>query len=123
MIRGARFIDPEVTLEQAARVMTEIKADALPVGENDRPVGIITDRDIAIHCVVQGHPSDTKIGDVMSPAFFCCFDDDDTETVLGKMAETRLRCVPVLNREKRLVGMISISDLARARTRGSTIFG
>lgn len=117
MTGAARFIDREETLEQVARMMVEIKVDALPVGENDRLVGIITDRDIAIHCIVQGHPSDTKVGDVMSSEFLCCFDDDDAEGMLDKMAEARLHCIPVLNRGNELVGMISISDLARARTR------
>lgn len=117
MIGGVRCIDPDETLEQAARAMAEIKADTLPVGKNDRLVGMITVRDIAIHCIVQVRPSDTKVGDVMSSEFLFCFDDDDAEGVFNKMAEARLRCIPVLNREKGLVGMISISDLTRARTR------
>ncbi len=111
-IRSTRFIDPDETLEQAARTMTEINADVLPVGENGHLVGVITDRDIAISCVVQARPSDTKVRDVMSSEVLSCFDDDDVEDVLNRMAEARHHAVPVLNGDEGLVGMISICDLA-----------
>jgi CBS domain-containing protein len=112
MTRDVRIVDPDETLEQAALAMAEIDAGILPVGRNDRLVGMITDRDIAIRGVAQGRGPGAKVGDVMSPEVKYCFIDDDTENVLDDLAEIQVRRLPVLDRDKRLVGIISISDLA-----------
>jgi CBS domain-containing protein len=112
MTRDVRIVDPDETLEQAALAMAEIDAGILPVGRNDRLVGIITDRDIAIRGVAQGRGPSAKVGDVMSPEILYCFIDDDAGEVLDNLADIQVRRLPVLDREKRLVGIISISDLA-----------
>jgi CBS domain-containing protein len=112
MTRDVRIVDPEETLEQAARAMADIDAGILPVGENDRLVGIITDRDIAIRGVGKGYPPSARIRQVMSPEVKYCFIDDDAEDVLSYMAEIQVRRMPVLDRDKRLAGVISITDLA-----------
>jgi len=106
------IVDPDDTIAEAARTMAEIDAGVLPVGENDRLVGMVTDRDIAIRGVGKGLDPDAKVRDVMSPEVRYCFDDDDAEDVLNNMAELQVRRMPVLNRSKRLVGVVSISDLA-----------
>jgi CBS domain-containing protein len=84
----------------------------MPVGDNDRLVGMITDRDIAIRGVASGKGPDTKVRDVMSPEVKYCFEDEDVEHVLENMGDLRVRRLPVLNRDKRLVGIISLGDLA-----------
>jgi len=115
MTRDVRIVDPEETLEHAARAMAHIDAGILPVSENDRLVGIITDRDIAIRGVGKGYPPSARIREVMSPEVRYCFVDDDAEDVLNNMAQIQVRRMPVLDRDKRLAGLVSITDLA---TRG-----
>lgn len=112
MTREVRIVDPDETLEDAARAMAEIDAGILPVGENDRLIGIVTDRDIAIRGVGRGCEPSAKVRDVMSPEVRYCFENDDIEDVLNNMAEIRVRRLPVLDHDKRLVGVVSITDLA-----------
>lgn len=112
MTRDVRIVDPEETLVEAARAMAEIDAGILPVAQNDRLVGMVTDRDIAVRGVARGRAPDAKVRDVMTSEVLYCFDHDDAEDVLNNMAEIQVRRMPVLNRDKRLVGVISISDLA-----------
>ncbi|MBW8744576.1 MAG: CBS domain-containing protein [Sphingomonas sp.] len=112
MTREVTIVDPDDTIEEAARTMADIDAGILPVGEDDRLVGMVTDRDIAIRGVGQGREPSAKVRDVMSPEVRYCFDDDDAEDVLNNMAELQVRRMPVLSRSKRLVGVISITDLA-----------
>lgn len=112
MTRDVRIVDPDETLQQAALAMAEIDAGILPVGKNDRLVGMITDRDIAIRGVAQKRGPDARVGDVMSPEVKYCFIDDDTDDVLDNLAEIQVRRLPVLDHDKRLVGIVSIGDLA-----------
>jgi len=120
MTRRVRIVAPEETLEQAARVMADIDAGVLPVGENDRLVGIVTDRDIAIRAVALGRAPSARVRDVMSGTVSYCFDDDDAEDVLETMANFQIRRMPVLDRDKRLVGIVSITDLAHIGEPGLT---
>ena len=87
-----------------------------PVGEHDKLVGMITDRDIAIRGIAEGKGPDTKAREVMSHEVKYCFEDEAVEHVAENMAELQVRRLPVLNRDKRLVGIVSLSDLA---TQGS----
>lgn len=112
MTREVRVANPTETLQDAARAMADADAGFLPVGEHDRLVGVITDRDIAIRAVGCGRAPDTKIRDVMSEDVRYCFEDDDVEDILDNMAEQQIRRLPVVDRDKRLVGVISIGDLA-----------
>ncbi|TIX11725.1 MAG: CBS domain-containing protein, partial [Mesorhizobium sp.] len=86
----------------------------LPVGENDRLVGMITDRDIAVRGVAEGKGPDTKIREVMSAEVKYCFDDQEVDDILRNMGDLKLRRMPVISREHRLVGIISLGDLATA---------
>lgn len=117
MTRDVRIVDPAETLQEAACNMADIDAGFLPVGENDRLVGIITDRDIAIRAIGTGRAPDSKIRDVMSQEVRYCYEDEDVEDILYNMAEQQIRRLPVIDRNKRLVGVVSISDLA---TNGET---
>jgi CBS domain-containing protein len=84
------------------------------VREGDRLVGMITDRDIAIRAVAQGRGPDTSIREAMTDEVLYCFEDDDTAKVERNMANIKVRRLPVLNRDKRLVGIVSLGDLAMA---------
>jgi CBS domain-containing protein len=113
MTRDVRLLSPEQTIREAASLMAEIDAGALPVGEDDRLVGMITDRDIVIRAVAQGKSPAKKVGDVMSKELLYCFENDNLEDVARNMARAQVRRLPVLNSHKRLVGIISLGDLAR----------
>lgn len=108
VVRVAR---PDDTIQQAARTMVEADAGILPVCDGDRLVGMITDRDITVRAVADGNGPDTKVRTVMTRDVVYCFEDDEPHDVLNHMGETKVRRFPVLNREHRLVGMVSLSDL------------
>jgi CBS domain-containing protein len=112
MTRDVRVANPDQTIQEAARMMATIDAGVLPVGENDRLVGMITDRDIAIRAVAEGKAPQTKIREIMSEEVRYCFDDEDVDDVAANMADIQVRRLPVVNREKQLVGIISLGDLA-----------
>ena len=112
MTQNVRIASPDETLRDAANAMARLDAGALPVSENDRLVGMITDRDIAIRGVAAGKGPDTRIRDVMSTDVKYCFDDEDAQDVLRNMSDLKVRRLPVVNRDKRLVGIISLGDLA-----------
>ena len=123
MTNDVCIADPEQTIREAARTMAEIDAGALPVGENDRLIGMITDRDIAVRAVAAGQPPDTKIRAVMSKEVLYCFEDEDLDRVAKNMGDIKVRRLPVLNRDKRLVGILSIGDLIHrdSKTGGKAI--
>jgi CBS domain-containing protein len=114
MSTDVKIASPDQTIREAAAIMAEIDAGSLPVGENDRLVGMITDRDIAVRGVAKGMKPDARVRDVMSREVRYCFEDEDIEDVALNMAEQKVRRLPVLNREKRLVGIISLGDIATA---------
>ena len=112
MTREVQLVNPTQTIRDAARMMAELDAGALPVQQDDRLVGMITDRDIAVRAVAQGKSPDTPVEDVMSREVLYCFDDQEIEDVARNMGEVKVRRLPVVNRDKRLVGIVSIGDLA-----------
>jgi len=113
MSRDVQIASPDQSIASAARVMMEIDAGSLPVGENDRLVGVLTDRDIAVRAVAKEMPPTTKVRDVMSAEVLYCYDDQTLDEVARNMADQQLRRLPVLDRDKRLVGIVSLADLAR----------
>jgi CBS domain-containing protein len=120
MSRDVQVVSPTQSIRDAAKIMAKIDVGVLPVGENDRLVGMITDRDIAIRAVADGKAPTTKVRDTMSDEVLYCFDDQDLDEVAQNMSDTKVRRLPVLNREKRLVGIISLGDLARNEDAGTT---
>jgi len=112
MTRDVELVSPTQTIREAAQMMSELDAGGLPVQQDDRLVGMITDRDIAVRAVAQGKSPETPVRDVMSPELLYCFDDEEIEDVSRNMGEVKVRRLPVVNRDKRLVGIISIGDLA-----------
>ncbi len=119
MTRDVRVISPDDAIERAAQIMDQIDAGVLPVGEGDRLIGMITDRDIAIRGIAQGAGPDARVRDVMSQEVKYCYDEEETEDVLDNMAEIQVRRLPVVNQDKRLVGIVSIGDLAKEEARES----
>jgi CBS domain-containing protein len=126
MTRDVRVANPGQSIRDAARMMAEIDAGAMPVGENDRLVGMITDRDIVIRAVAQGKGPDTPVREVMSSEVKYCFEDEDLEHVAKNMGDIQVRRLPVVNRDKRLVGIVALGDIARkedATTTGQATAG
>ncbi len=106
---------PTATAREAAVRMRDDNVGALPVGENDRLVGMVTDRDIAVRGVAEGKdPDQCTVREVMSEGVYYCFEDDDADRAAQVMAEHKVRRLPILNRDKRLVGIVALADLARA---------
>ena len=112
MTRGVEIASPDDTIQQAASRMAELDVGVLPVGENDRLVGMLTDRDIAIRAVAQGRGPDTKVREAMTPEVRYCFEDEDLDDVVQNMGENKVRRLPVMSRDKRLVGIVSFGDVA-----------
>jgi CBS domain-containing protein len=113
MTRGAECIDPDATLQEAAAKMKLMDVGALPVCENDRLAGMVTDRDITVRSVSDGHdPCTDRVRDAMTPGVIYCTEDQDVAEAARLMQEHQVRRLPVLNRQKRLVGIVSLGDLA-----------
>lgn len=112
MSREVRIASPKQTIAEVAQIMAESDIGSLPVGENDRLVGMITDRDIAIRGVGRHCPPDTRVSDVMTKDVKYCFDDEDLAHVAKNMGDVQVRRLPVVNRQKRLVGVVSLADVA-----------
>lgn len=109
---AVRVAAPDNTMQSAAQAMADIDAGFLPVAQDDRLIGIVTDRDIAIRGVAAGRPPETSIRDVMSEDVRYCFADEESNAVLDNMGDIQVRRLPVVDRDKRLVGIVSITDLA-----------
>src|SRR5882724_4198170 len=112
MTRRVRVANPKGTVQHAAQIMASLDVGALPVGENDRLVGMITDRDIAIRGIAKGKGPGARVQDVMTKDVKYCFDDQDVEEVTRNMADIQVRRLPVVDHDKRLVGILSLADIA-----------
>ena len=126
MSGDVKIANPNQSIRDAAHMMAELDAGVLPVGENDRLLGMITDRDIAIRAVAQNKGSETIIRDVMSPNIVYCFEKDNVADAAKKMGDEQVRRLPVLNEDKRLVGMLSLGDISQtgdAKTSGQALGG
>jgi CBS domain-containing protein len=120
MSRDVRVAHPEQRIKEAASTMADIDAGVLPVGENDRLVGMVTDRDIALRAVGVGKGPETTVREVMTLDVKYCFDDEDLVEVSKRMAEQQVRRLPVINRDKRLVGILALGDIAAVEGPGTT---
>jgi len=113
MTRDVHVVAPTDTIRQAARTMDDLDVGAVPVCEGTKLVGIVTDRDLALRAVALGKPPDsTPVSQVMSADLRWCYDDQAVEEVMEEMSGWQIRRVPVLDREKRLVGIVSLGDMA-----------
>lgn len=113
MTRNAECTRPDATLQQAAVRMRELDVGSLPVCENERLIGVVTDRDITVRSVAAGRdPRTEKVRAAMSPQVVYCFDDNDIADVAEVMHEKQVRRLPVLDHDKRLIGIVALGDLA-----------
>ena len=112
MTRDVRLLSPHDSLMQAARRMRDDNIGSLPVAEGDRLVGYVTDRDLVVRGLAEGFAPDTHVHDVMTDRVLYCFEDEEVEDVALNMAHNQVRRLPVLSREKRLVGIVALGDLA-----------
>jgi CBS-domain-containing membrane protein len=112
MTTDVETIGPRQSIREAAHLMQQLDIGALPVADGDRLVGMITDRDIAVRAVGQGRSPDTEVRDIMSKEVMYCFEDEEINQVTHNMGDIKLRRLPVLNRSKRLVGIVSLGDIA-----------
>src|SRR5262249_8246685 len=113
MSRDVKIVAPNNTIDKAAKLMERCNCGWLPVGEKDWLVGVITDRDIALRAGAQGKsPKECAVREVMSSGIKYVFEDEPTEAVAESMSKLQVRRLPVLNREKRLVGIVALGDLA-----------
>jgi CBS domain-containing protein len=116
MSKNADWISPETTLAQAAQKMKAHDIGFLPVGENDKLIGTVTDRDIVVRALAENmNPQTTTVKDVMTAKMLYCFDDQGVDEICDNMAQMKVRRFPVVNRDKRLVGVVSLGDLAQAK--------
>lgn len=113
MSSDVRCTGPNNTLVEAAGLMRSLDAGAIPVCDNDRLAGMVTDRDIALRAVADGRdPGKTRVNEVMTPGIVYVFDDQSVEEASNVMEKNQIRRLPVLNRDKRLVGIVSLGDIA-----------
>ena len=112
MTTDVKTLTPDQSIREAAALMADIDSGALLVNDQDRLIAMITDRDIAIRAVAKGLDCDTPVREVMSNTIRYCFDDESVQDVAQNMAENEMRRMPVLNREKRLVGVVSLGNIA-----------
>jgi CBS domain-containing protein len=113
MSRDVQVARLDQTIQQAATMMSEMDVGALPVAQDDRLVGMITDRDIAIRAVAENEPPSTKVRDVMTVDTKFCFDHEDADQVARNMGEKQVRRLLVVNRDRQLVGILALADLAK----------
>ena len=112
MSRDVKLASPNDTVQHAAEMMAELDAGSIPVGEDDRIVGILTDRDIALRAVARGKaPDQCRVRDIMSAEVKYVYEDESVDDLARNMGELQIRRLPVLNRDKRLVGIVSLGDL------------
>lgn len=113
MTRDVRTMKPDDSVVDAARCMDELNVGVIPVCDGDRLVGMVTDRDIVVRGVAQqGEVGSMKLADVMSGHVRCAREDDDVDRVLSEMAEAQIRRLPVVDGNQRLVGIVSLGDIA-----------
>jgi CBS domain-containing protein len=113
MTQNAQCLDPESSLRAVAAKMKEIDCGAVPICHNDRLVGMVTDRDMVTKALAEGRdPNSTRARDVMTSPIVYCFEDQDIGEAARVMEVRQIRRLVVLNKDKRLVGIVSLGDLS-----------
>jgi len=115
MHRGVEWCDPDAPVCEIAKIMLDHDIGAVPIGENDKLVGMVTDRDIVCNAVAKGSDlSKTVARDVMTPGVIYCRDNENVADAVHRMEKKRVRRMPVINKNKRMVGMLSLGDISEA---------
>lgn len=113
MTADIQTVSPTDSVQQAAGFMLSADTGSIPVCENEKVVGMITDRDIAVRGTAKGLGPDCKVSEVMSSDVLCARDSDDVESIARQMADSQVRRMPVVDSNEKLVGMVSLGDLSR----------
>ncbi|ASY60171.1 MULTISPECIES: CBS domain-containing protein [Sinorhizobium] len=113
MSRDVHLATPNDTIRDVARQMADNDIGFMPVEDHDRLVGMVTDRDIVVRGVADGLDPQAKVRDVMTTDVKYCFEDEEVDDVARNMGDIQVRRLPVVNRDKRLVGIVSLADAAR----------
>jgi CBS domain-containing protein len=115
MTTEVKTATPQQSIAEVAKMMADADIGAVFVNDNDRLIGVITDRDIAVRAVARGAIDNLTARDVMTEAICYCFEDEDVQHVSENMADIEVRRLPVMDRGKRLVGIVSLGNIAAAR--------
>ena len=113
MTSSIKTVAPDATAQEAANFMLSAETGSIPVTENDRVIGMITDRDIAVRGVAEGKGPDCSVRDLMTADVICARDTDDVQSVAQRMSDAQVRRLPVVDSDDRIVGMVSLGDLSR----------
>ena len=116
MTSDVQTVNADQSMREAAGFMLRAEAGSIPVTEGGKVIGMITDRDIAVRGVAEGRSPDTPVRDLMSDGIICARADEEVEDVARRMSMEQVRRLPVLDEEERLVGIVSLGDLARETT-------
>jgi CBS domain-containing protein len=116
MHRGVDWVGPDTPVSELARLMRDHDVGAIPIGENDHLIGMVTDRDIVCKGLAQGDfdVSRATARDVMTEEIHCCRDDDDLAKAVRHMEELKVRRLPVINKSKRMIGILSLGDVSHS---------
>jgi CBS domain-containing protein len=121
MTRDVKVIGPDRSVRDAARLMDNLNVGSLPVCDGERLVGMITDRDITVRATAIGEdPDKTRVSEIMSEDVRWCFEDDDVSDAARTMGEVQIRRLPVIDHDRRLVGIVALGDLATDQAEGTT---
>ena len=115
MHKGAQWVSPSTTVSELAQLMCEHDIGAVPIGENDRLVGMVTDRDIVCRCLAEGKdPKKTAARDVMTKGIVIARAEQDLNEAARTMEEKKIRRLPVIDTNKRMIGILSLGDLSHS---------
>lgn len=119
MHKGVEWVSPDTPITGIAKLMRDRDIGAVPIGDNDKLIGMVTDRDIVCNGLAKNGSGSERLTarDVMTPGIHCCRDDDDLTKAIGHMESLRVRRLPVINKSKRMVGILSLGDLGHAAQR------
>ena len=121
MHEGVQWVEPMTSVKEIARLMRKHDIGAIPIGENDRLIGMVTDRDIVCRCVAEGSdPTKATARQVMSKGIVFCRDEEELDDAARIMEHKKIRRLPVINKDKRMIGMLSLGDVSQAGSRELT---
>ncbi len=118
MHKGVDWVSPDTPVTELAKLMCEHDIGAIPIGDNDRLIGMVTDRDIVCKGLAQKNfdASRSTAREVMTPGIHCCRDEDDLAKAVQHMEALQIRRLPVINKSKRMIGILSLGDISHRAT-------
>jgi len=116
MHKGVDWVGPDTPVTELAKLMRKRDIGSIPIGENDRLIGMVTDRDIVCKGLAKDgfDPKRATARDVMTPGIHCCREDDDLAKAVRHMEQLKIRRLPVINKNKRMVGILALGDVSHS---------